>query len=120
MHYFVTFVDDYSRKVWVYLITNKNEVLGTFIKWKKMVKTQIGRKVKRFRSYNGCEYKNDPFIQICQGEGIVRHFTVRDTPQQNGVAKRMDQIILEKVGVYCPMLDWAKNFRLRQLYMRAI
>ncbi|TYH36212.1 hypothetical protein ES332_D13G248300v1 [Gossypium tomentosum] len=29
-------------------------------------------------------YKNDPFLQVCQDEGIVRHFTVRDTPQQNG------------------------------------
>ncbi|KAH9687230.1 hypothetical protein KPL70_014688 [Citrus sinensis] len=55
------------------------------------------RKVKRLRSDNGGEYKNDPFLQICQDEGIVRHFTVRDTPQQNGVAKRMNQTILEKV-----------------------
>ncbi|KAH9688523.1 Integrase catalytic domain-containing protein [Citrus sinensis] len=30
-------------------------------------------------------------------EGIVRHFTVRDTLQQNRVAERMNQTILEKV-----------------------
>ena len=35
MHYFVTFVNDYSRKVWVYLIKNKNEVLGTFLNGRK-------------------------------------------------------------------------------------
>ncbi|KAH9771354.1 Integrase catalytic domain-containing protein [Citrus sinensis] len=97
MHYFITFVDDYSRKVWVYLMKNKNEVLGIFLKWKKMVETQTGRKIKRLRSDNGGEYKNDQFLQICQDEGIVRHFTVRDTPQQNGVAKRMNRTILEKV-----------------------
>ncbi|KAH9669399.1 Integrase catalytic domain-containing protein [Citrus sinensis] len=84
MHYFVTFVDDYSRKVWVYLMKNKNEVLGIFLKWKKIIETQTSQKVKRLRSDNGGEYKNDPFLQICQDEGIVRHFTVRDTPQQNG------------------------------------
>ena len=60
-HYFVTFVD-YSRKLWVYLMKNKNEVLGIFLKWKKMVETQTGRKVKRIHSDNGGEYKNDPFI----------------------------------------------------------
>ena len=76
MYYFVTFVDDYSRKVWVYLMKNKNKVLGTFFKEKKMVETRTSRKVKRFRSNNNCEYKNDPFIQICQDEGIVRHFTI--------------------------------------------
>ena len=62
MHYFVTFVDDYSRKLWVYLMKNKNEVLGISLKWKKMVQTQTGRKVKRIRSDNGGEYKNDSFL----------------------------------------------------------
>ena len=32
MHYFVTFVDDYSSKVWAYLMKNKNKVLCTFFK----------------------------------------------------------------------------------------
>ncbi|KAK9177553.1 hypothetical protein WN944_029576 [Citrus x changshan-huyou] len=54
--------------------TNKNEVLGIFFKWKKMVENQTGRNVKRLRSKNGGEYKNDQFMQICQDEGIVRHF----------------------------------------------
>ena len=71
MHYFVTFVDDYSIKVWVYLMKNKNEVLDIFLKWKKMVEIQTGRKVKRLRSDNDGEYKNDQFLQICQDEGIV-------------------------------------------------
>ena len=65
---------------------SKNEVLDIFLKWKKIVETQTGRKVKRFRSDNGGEYKNDIFLQIYQDEGIVRHFTIRGTPQQNGVA----------------------------------
>ena len=97
-HYFVTFVDDYSRKVWVYFIKNKNGVLGIFLKWKKMVETQTGQKVKRLRSDNGGEYKNDQFLQICQDEGIVRSFIVRDTSQQNGVVERMNRTILKKVG----------------------
>ncbi|KAH9659029.1 hypothetical protein KPL70_023708 [Citrus sinensis] len=110
IHYFVTFVDDYSRKVWVYLMKNKNEVLGIFLKWKKMVETQTGRKIKRLRSDNGGEYKNDPFLQICQDEGIVRHFTVRDTPQQNGVAERMNRTILEKVRCMLSNAGLGKEF----------
>ncbi|KAH9800324.1 hypothetical protein KPL71_000620 [Citrus sinensis] len=110
MHYFVTFVDDYSRKVWVYLMKNKNEVLGIFLKWKKMVETQTGRKIKRLRSDNSGEYKNDPFLQICQDEGIVRHFTVRDTPQQNGVVERMNRTILEKVRCMLSNAGLGKEF----------
>ena len=62
-----------------------------------MVEIQTGRKVKRLHSNNGDEYKNDPFLQICRDKSIVRYFTVRDTPQQNGVAEHMNQTILEKV-----------------------
>ncbi|KAE8684439.1 GDSL esterase/lipase [Hibiscus syriacus] len=76
-HYYVTFVDDFSWRVWVYPMKTKDEVLGFFLKWKKMMETQTGRKIKRLRTDNGGEYKIDPFLKVCEEEGIVRHFTVR-------------------------------------------
>ncbi|XP_068498155.1 uncharacterized mitochondrial protein AtMg00300-like [Phaseolus vulgaris] len=36
-HYFVTFVDDFSRRVWVFTMKHKDEVLGIFLKWKDQV-----------------------------------------------------------------------------------
>ncbi|XP_069148247.1 uncharacterized mitochondrial protein AtMg00710-like [Solanum lycopersicum] len=33
----------------------------------------------------------------CEENGIVRHFTVRNTPQQNELAEHMNQTLLEKV-----------------------
>ncbi|KAH9680676.1 hypothetical protein KPL71_026642 [Citrus sinensis] len=71
---------------------------------------QLLWEVKRFRSDNGGEYKNDPFIQICQDEGIVRHFIVRDTPQQNGVAECMNWTILEKVRCMLSNAGLGKEF----------
>ena len=96
-HYFVTFVDDFSRRVWVYMLKSKDEVFETFLVWKKMMENQTGRKIKVLRSDNGTEYRNDQFSIFCKKEGISRHFTVRDTPQQNGVAERMNRTLLEKV-----------------------
>ena len=32
--YFVTFVDDYSRKIWVYVMQEKSEVFAKFKEWK--------------------------------------------------------------------------------------
>ncbi|KAE8703105.1 hypothetical protein F3Y22_tig00110474pilonHSYRG00127 [Hibiscus syriacus] len=96
-HYFVTFVDVFSRRVWVYPMKSKDEVLRIFLKWKNMIENQTGRKIKRLRTDNGGEYKSDPFFDVCHEYGIVRHFTVRNTPQQNGVAERMNQTLLEKV-----------------------
>ena len=80
-HHFVTFVDDFSRRVWVYTMKNKNDVLGVFLKWKSHVENQTRRKVKVLRTDNGGEYKRDPFLEVCQDCGINRHFIVRRTSQ---------------------------------------
>ncbi|KAH9684220.1 hypothetical protein KPL71_027928 [Citrus sinensis] len=113
-HYFVTFVDDFSRRVWVYTMRAKDEVLEIFVKWKKLVETQTGRKIKVIRFDNGGEYTFDPFLQVCQNEGIKRHFTVRHTPQQNGVAKRMNRTLLEKVRSYYHVKDGKLDPRARK------
>ncbi|CAL9014787.1 unnamed protein product, partial [Prunus brigantina] len=63
-HYFVSFVDDFSRRIWVYTMKRKDEVLKIFLKWKKMIETQSGRKIKTLRSDNGGEYKSDPFLKL--------------------------------------------------------
>ncbi|KAG6388307.1 hypothetical protein SASPL_153509 [Salvia splendens] len=79
------------------LLKSKNEVLAIFLKWKAQVENQMGKKIKVLRSDNGGEYKSDPFQDICRECGIVRHFTVRNTPQQNGVSERMNRTLVEKV-----------------------
>ena len=59
----------------------KNEVLKSCVKWKKLVKTQTGRKIKVLRYDNVGEYISDSFLQVCQSEGMKRYFTMRYTSQ---------------------------------------
>ena len=63
-----------------------------------------------FRSNNRCEYKSDPFLKLCRDEGIVRHFTVRIIPQQNGITERMTMTLLEKVRYMLSNAGLSKNF----------
>ena len=44
--YYITFINDSSRKVWVYFLKNKSDVFETFKKWKALVKTKTSLKVK--------------------------------------------------------------------------
>ena len=53
-------------------------------------------KVKRLRTDNGLEFCNRDFDNFCKAEGILRHKTVVNTPQQNGVAERMNRTLLER------------------------
>lgn len=71
--------------------------LSKFCEWKNLVKNQVDRKVKCLRTDNGLEFCNTAFDVFCKKFGIERHKTCSYTPQQNGVAERMNRTIMEKV-----------------------
>ena len=60
--YYITFIDDYSRKVWVYFLKNKSDVFDTFKRWKAMVKTVTSLKLKCLRSNIRGEYVVSMFL----------------------------------------------------------
>ncbi|KAH9754460.1 hypothetical protein KPL71_015451 [Citrus sinensis] len=95
--FFLTFIDDFSRMVWVYALKTKDEVLEKFKRWKVLVENQTNLKVKVLRTDNGLEYCNKLFEDYCENNGILRHKTVTYTPQQNGLAERMNRTLMEKV-----------------------
>ena len=55
-HYFVTFIDNYFRKVWVYALKTKDLVFQAFKHFYVEVERQTGRTLKCIRSDNGGEY----------------------------------------------------------------
>ena len=54
--YYVTFIDDATRKTWVYCIRQKYDVFDTFKKWKALAENETGKRLKCLRSNNGGEY----------------------------------------------------------------
>ena len=42
--YFVTFIDEFSRKVWAYTLKTKNQVLDKFKEFQASVERQSGKK----------------------------------------------------------------------------
>jgi len=64
-HYYVTFIDDATKKTWIYCIQNKSDVFDTFKKWKALVENEIGKRLKCLRSDNGGEYCSKEFDRYC-------------------------------------------------------
>ncbi|KAL1483376.1 hypothetical protein MTO96_033244 [Rhipicephalus appendiculatus] len=93
--YFVTFIDDYSRYTVVYPMKTKNEVLQNFDKYRRMVENIHNTKVKTLRSDDGGEYKSKEFNMYLANHGIKHQLTIPGTPEQNGVAERMNQTVLD-------------------------
>ena len=50
VRYIVTFMDNFSRNVWVYFMKQKSEVFAKFKEWKIETKNQTGKKIKYLRS----------------------------------------------------------------------
>ena len=95
--YFVTFIDDKSRYTWTYVLKQKSQLFSKFGEWKSMVERLSGRKLMTLRSDNGGEYTSTEFDAYCKTEGVRHEFTVPRTPEQNGVAERMNRTLQESV-----------------------
>ena len=62
-----------------------------------MVEHQFGRKLKCLRTDNEGEFKSEEFVKFCQERGIRREYTTPYSPEQNGIAERMNKTIQECV-----------------------
>ena len=75
-----------------------------------MIERQTEKKVKELRTDNGGEFYSDAFDDYCRNEGIIRYHTIPYTPQQNGVAERMNRIITSKARCMLSNACMSKHF----------
>jgi transposase InsO family protein len=111
--YYVTFIDDFSWKTWIYFIKTKDEVFSRFQEFKAQVENLTGKKIKFLRTDNGGEYTSKDFNDFCKKERINRKLTVPYNPQQNGVVERKNRSIVEAVKAMIhdqnlPMFLWVE------------
>ena len=111
--YFLTFIDDKTHYVWVYVLKRKDQVFERFLEWKALVEKSSGRKLKVLRSDNGGEYTSAEFEDYLKSEGVRHECTVPKTPEQNGVAERMNRTLMETVrsmlaNAKLPQKFWAE------------
>lgn len=93
--YFLTFIDDHSRKTWIYFLKTKDEVFCLFKEFKALVENLIGKKIKVLHLDNGGEYVDKDFANFFTKEGIIRECTTPNNLEQNGVAERKNRTIVE-------------------------
>jgi hypothetical protein len=86
--YYVTFIDDLSRKTWMHLLKTKDEVFNKFQEFKAKMENLTDKKIKTLRFDNGGEYTSKELIAFCKAVEIRRELIVPHNPQQNGVAER--------------------------------
>ena len=86
-YYYMTFIDDFSCKTWIYFLKRKDEALIWFRTFKALVENLTWKKIKILRTNNGTEYETNEFKKFCREAGIKRETTTFYTPKQNGVTE---------------------------------
>jgi transposase InsO family protein len=104
--YFITFIDDFSRYGYVYLLHEKSQAVNALEIFINEVERQLDKKVKIVRSDRGGEYYGrydesgqhpGPFAKFLESRGICAQYTMPGTPQQNGVSERRNRTLMEMV-----------------------
>ena len=92
----MTFVDEFTHYTVVYLLHYKSEVFKLFQDFVNKVEAHFYLKIAHLYCDNGNEYLSNEFKAFCVQKGIQHHLTVPYTPQQNGVAERMNRSLVDK------------------------
>jgi Integrase core domain len=79
--YFITFIDDFFRKCWVYFLKEKSKAFEIFKKFKVMIEKSMGYYVRALKSDRGGEYLSNEFNAYYEKQGIRRYLTAHYTPQ---------------------------------------
>ncbi|KAK8921170.1 hypothetical protein KSP39_PZI019934 [Platanthera zijinensis] len=93
--YFVTFIDDYSRMTWLYLLRDRSELPRVFRAFILETGTQFSAPIRTIRTDNAREYTGHDFATLCSEFGIIHQTSCAYTPQQNGVAERKNRHLLD-------------------------
>lgn len=92
--YFLSIIDDYSKKTSLYPLTEKSKVFEVFKRHVTQAERSLDCRVKSIRTDNGREFDNASFDAFCKEHGIRHEFTNTYTPEQNGIAERYNQTVL--------------------------
>lgn len=114
--YLLTFIDDYTRRTWVYFLATKDETFKTFRQFQQLTEKQTSLKISCLRTDRGGEYLSTDFNSYCDEQGIHHHLTAAHTPQQNGIAERKNRHLCETMrtllfGANLPTILWEEALR---------
>ena len=104
--YFISFINNFSRYMYLYILHNKNKTLDAFKVFKAEVEKQCGKQTKIMRSDGGGKYYGryledgqslGSFAKFLQEHRIFAQYTMSGSPDQNGVVERRNRTLLDMV-----------------------
>ena len=101
--YFVSCIDDFTRKSWTICLKSRREIYSKISEWQQQVELETGEKVKLYRCDNAKEYQK--LEELIRPGGVKMKSTTPYTPEQNGVAERFNRTVVQ---IARAMVLWAE------------
>lgn len=71
--YYVVYIDDFFKYLWLFPLRCKSDVSSVFSKLKTQIENLLSFTIKKFRTDGGGEFMNSNFKRLFQNSGIVHH-----------------------------------------------
>lgn len=113
--FFVTFIDNLSKKMWVYPLKAKRDMCAIFKEFKALVEAQAEEKITMLLSDNSKEYMSKQLEEFLKQHGIEKQTSASYMPQQNWVVEFMNCTLVEMARY----MIHAKNLNL-ELWAEAV
>nr|GEX12280.1 zinc finger, CCHC-type [Tanacetum cinerariifolium] len=109
-------VDDYTRFMWAYFLTSKDQAFSTFKEFRQQIEMELRMRLRMLRTDRGGEFISNEFTKYCKENGIARQLTAPYSPQQNGVVERRNRTVLSTTrsmmkAMKLPLTFWAEAVR---------
>jgi transposase InsO family protein len=108
--YLITFIDDFSRYRYIYLMRHKSESFEKFKEFLNEVQNQLGKIIKFLWSDRGGEYLCFEFSDHLKHCGIVPQLTSPGMPKWNDMFERRNQTLLDMVRSMMSQIDLPLSF----------
>jgi transposase InsO family protein len=92
--YFLLLVDDYSRYMWICLLTTKDAAAEAIKRVQAAAERKSRQKLKALRTDRRGEFAAVDFVKYCAELGVHRQLMAPYSPQQNGVVERRNQTVV--------------------------
>ena len=119
VEYFLTFIDDKTRYVWVNSLKHKGEVYGHFLEWKALVEKSSGHKLKLSAQIMVANTPQLSLRNIWSLKEYAMNALCQRRQNKTVLLNGWTELLLKLYGQYWSMQSFPKGFRLRdcpQLY----
>lgn len=95
--YIMTFIDDFTRYNFIYLLSAKSEAFKAFLHFQRWVESNTGFKILKLKSDKGGEYSSSEFLTHLHDLAIDIERGPANRPTANGVSERFNRTLLGRL-----------------------